>query len=96
VTWVSFARGGEVDRDLVVVTLFFIFFFARFLFTASYGLKDPRWRQRDTSFREFLDSKAGTATGPMRGREVLLEIAVIPASLALAATAIGLVWVALN
>jgi len=31
----------------------------------------------------------------MREREVLLEIAVIPVSLALAATAIGLVWVVL-
>jgi hypothetical protein len=59
-------------------------------------LKDARWRQRDTSFREFLDSEVGTATGPMRGREVLLAIAVIPVSLALAATAIGLVWVVLH
>ena len=46
VTWVSFARGAEVDWDLVVVTLFFIFFFALFLFTASHALNDPRWRQR--------------------------------------------------
>jgi hypothetical protein len=96
VTWVSFARGAEVDWDLVVVTLFFIFFFALFLFTASYGLKDPRWRQRGTSFHEFLDSDVGTATGPMRGRDVLLEVAVIPVSLAFAATMIGLVWIALH
>lgn len=96
VTWVSFARGAEVDWDLVVVTLFFVFFFALFLFTASYGLKDARWRQRDTNFREFLDSDVGTATGPMSGREVLLEIAVIPVSLALAATLIGLIWIAIH
>lgn len=96
VTWMSFARGPEIDWDLVVVTLFFVFFFALFLFTASYGLKDPRWRQRSTSFREFLDSEVGTATGPMRGREVLLEIAVIPVSLALAATLIGLIWIAIH
>ncbi len=96
VTWVSFARGAEVDWDLVVVTLFFVFFFALFLFTASYGFKDARWRQRDTNFREFLDSEVGTATGRMSGREVLLEIAVIPASLALAATLIGLIWIAIH
>src|SRR5262249_57810847 len=77
VTWVSFARGPEVDWDLVIVTLFFIFFFALFLFAASHALKDPRWRQRKTNFREFLESEVGTATGSMRGREVLLEIAVI-------------------
>lgn len=95
-TWVSFARGAEVDWDLVVVTLFFIFFFALFLFTASHALKDSRWRQRKTSFREFLDSEVGTDTGPMRGREVLLEIAVIPISLAFAATLIGVIWIAVH
>jgi hypothetical protein len=96
VTWVSFARGAEVDWDLVVVTLFFVFFFGLFLFTATYGLKDPRWRQRDTSFPEFLKSEVGTATGPMSGRDVMLEIAVIPLSLALAATLIGLIWIAIH
>jgi hypothetical protein len=96
VTWVSFARGPEVDWDLVVVTLFFVFFFALFLFTASHALNDPRWRQRKTSFREFLDSEVGTDTGPMRGREVLIEIAVIPVSLAFAATLIGVIWIAVH
>lgn len=96
VTWVSFARGPEVDWDLVVVTLFFIFFFALFLFTASPALKDPRWRQRKTTFREFLESEVGTETGPMRGREVLLEIVVLPVSLAFAATLIGVIWIALH
>ena len=96
VTWVSFARGTEVDWDLVVVTLFFIFFFGLFLFTATYALKDTRWRQRDTSFREFLRSEVGTATGPMRGRDVMLEIAVMPLSLALAATLIGVIWIAIH
>ena len=96
VTWVSFARGTEVDWDLVVVTLFFIFFFGLFLFTATYALKDARWRQRDTSFREFLKSEVGTATGPMSGRDVMLEIAVMPLSLALAATLIGVIWIAIH
>jgi hypothetical protein len=92
VTWVSFARGGEVDLDLVVVT----FFFALFLLTASYAIKDPRWHLRETSFGEFLKSNVGTATGRMRGRDVLIEITMVPVSLALAATAIGLVWIALH
>jgi hypothetical protein len=96
VTWVSFARGAEVDWDLLVVTMFFVFFFALFLFAASHALKDPRWRQRDTSFSEFLRSEVGTATGPMSGRDVMLEIAVMPLSLALAATLIGMVWIAIH
>jgi hypothetical protein len=96
VTWVSFARGPRVDWDLLVVTLFFIFFFALFLLTASYALKDRRWRQRRTNFRQFLESEVGTGTGPMSGREVLLEIAVIPISLAFAATLIGVIWIAVH
>jgi hypothetical protein len=32
----------------------------------------------------------------MRGRDVLLEIAVIPVSLAFAATLIGLIWIAIH
>jgi hypothetical protein len=32
----------------------------------------------------------------MRGRDALIEIAIVPVSLALAATAIGIVWIALH
>lgn len=95
-SWLDFARGGEVDYLLVIVTLFFVMFFALFLLTASYSLHDPRWPLRDTSFREFLRAKVGTATGTMRGRDVLIEIALVPVSLAFAATVIGLVWSALH
>jgi hypothetical protein len=94
--WLDFARGGEIDYLLVIVTLFFVLFFALFLLTASYSLHDPRWPLRDTSFREFLRAKVGTATGTMRGRDVLIEIALVPVSLAFAATVIGLVWSALH
>ena len=66
VTWVSFARGGEVDWDLVIVTLLFIL---RTPEHRDLWIEDARWRQRDTSFREFLDSEVGTATGQMRGRD---------------------------
>jgi hypothetical protein len=90
--WLDFARGGEIDYLLVIVTLFF----ALFLLTASYSLHDPRWPLRDTSFREFLRAKVGTATGTMRGRDVLIEIALVPVSLAFAATVIRLVWSALH
>jgi len=95
-SWLDFAHGGEIDYLLVIVTLFFVMFFTLFLLTASYSLHDPRWPLRDTSFREFLRAKVGTATGTMRGRDVLIEIALVPVSLAFAATVIGLVWSALH
>ena len=68
-------------------------FFTLFLLTASYTLKDPRWAVRETSFGEFLQSDIGIGTGTMRGRDVLIQITLIPLALAFAATLIGLVWV---
>jgi hypothetical protein len=91
VTWLAFASGPEIDYLLVIVTLFVVIFFTLFLLTASYSLHDKRWPVRDTSFREFLNSTVGTATGDERGRDVLIEVALVPVSLALAATLIGLV-----
>jgi hypothetical protein len=73
------------------MTLFFVIYFTLFLLTASYSLHDKRWPVRDTSFREFLNSTVGTATGDERGRDVLIEVALVPVSLALAATLIGIV-----
>jgi hypothetical protein len=96
VTWMSFARGGDVDFAITVAILFFLFFLGLFLLTSSYAASDPRWNLRKTSFNEFLDSDVATATGKMRGRDVLIEIATVPVSLALAATMIGLIWVALH
>jgi hypothetical protein len=94
--WLDFARGGEIDYLLVIVTLFFAMFFTLFLLTASYSEHDQRWPLRDTSLREFLRSKISTATGTMRGRDALIEIALVPVSLAFAATVIGLVWSAIH
>ena len=96
IVWLAFARGVETDFVLVVVTLFFAFFLGLFLLTASYGLHDPRWELPSTTFREFLTSRVSTETGTMRGRDVLIEIMVLPLSLALAATLIGIAWMAIG
>ena len=93
VTWLAFSGRGAVDLNLAIVSLFFAFFFTLFLLLASFSASDPRWSTRDTSFREFLTSKIGLATGEQSGRDVLIEIATVPVSLALAATLIGLAWV---
>ena len=89
VTWLAFAGSGGVDIDLTIVTLFFAIFFTLFLLLASFSVADPRWPTRNTSVREFV----GLATGTVSGREVLIEIALVPVVLAFAATLIGLGWV---
>ena len=78
VTWFAFARSAETDYLLVIVTLFFAIFFTPFLLTASYSNGDPRWPVKRASFREFLNGTVGTATGDERGRDVLIEIALLP------------------
>ena len=71
VTWLNFAAGIEVDFDLAVVTGFFVMFFTLFLLTASLVIKDPRWKQRNTSFTEFLKDQVAIDTYTMRGSDVL-------------------------
>lgn len=92
VTWFAFASSGGVDWDLTVVTLFFAMFFTLFLLLASFSVANPRWPTRTTSLREFLNSRVGLATGEESGRDVLIEIALVPVTLAFAATLIGLAW----
>ena len=81
VAWLDFSGGAEVDLSLAVVTGFFVMFFTLFLVTASMA-----------SFRKFLDDTVPTDRGTMRGRKVLIHIAMLPMTLAVAGTLIGLVW----
>jgi hypothetical protein len=92
-SWLAFAWGPEIDYLLVIVTLFFAIFFTLFLLTASFSVHDTRWPVRRMSFREFLKSNVRIGRGTMSGRDVLIEIALIPVALAIGATLIGLAWV---
>jgi hypothetical protein len=92
VIWASFSAHGYVDVVLTVVTLFFVMFFTLFLLTASYTWNDPRWKLPPSTFREFLQRRVGTRTGPMSGREALIEITFLPVMLAVAATIFGIIW----
>jgi len=70
-----------------------LIFFTLFLLTASFSGHDARWPVCDTSGRQFLKSNIRIGRGTMSGREVLLEIALIPVALAFGATLVGLAWV---
>jgi hypothetical protein len=94
--WLDFARGGEIDYLLVIVTLFFVLFFAPVLID---GVLQPARSALALARHELprVPARQGrTATGTMRGRDVLIEIALVPVSLAFAATVIRLVWSALH
>jgi hypothetical protein len=91
--WLSFAWGRGIDLDLAVVSLFFVMFFTLFLTTASRAVHDKRWLLRQESFAAFLhDDNIAVDRGKMSGRDVLIEVTLIPVALAFAATLIGLAW----
>ena len=92
VAWLDFSGGVEVDLPLAVVTGFFVMFFTLFLVTASMTVNDPRWQLPKASFRKFLDDTVPIDRGMMRGRDVLIHIAMLPVTLAIAGTLIGLAW----
>ena len=92
VAWLNFSGAPEVNFTLAVVTGFFVMFFTLFLVTASMAVNDKRWQLPKASFREFLDDTVPIDRGMMRGRDVLIHIAMLPVTLAIAGTLISLVW----
>ena len=92
VAWLDFSGGAEADLSLAVVTGFFVMFFTLFLVTASMAVNDQRWQLPKASFRKFLDDTVPIDRGTMRGRDVLIHIAMLPVTLAVTGTLIGLVW----
>jgi hypothetical protein len=92
VVWTAFAGNGGIDFYLAIVTLFCAMFVSLFLLVASLATGDSRWPARQTSFSAFLDSDVAIGGETMRGRDVLIEIALVPVVLAFAATLIGLAW----
>jgi hypothetical protein len=92
VAWLDFSGGPEVNLSLAVATGFFVMFFTLFLVTASMAVNDPRWQLPRASFRKFLADNVPIDRGMMRGREVLIHVAMLPVTLAIAGTLIGIAW----
>jgi hypothetical protein len=92
VVWTAFAGTGGIDFYLAIVTLFCAMFVSLFVLVASLTTGDSRWPARQTSFSAFLDSDVAIGGETMRGRDVLIEIALVPVVLAFGATLIGLAW----
>jgi hypothetical protein len=82
VVWTAFAGKGGIDFYLTIVTLFCAIFVSLFVLVASFTTGDSRWSGRQRSFRAFLDSDVGIGSETMRGRDVLIEIALVPVVLA--------------
>ena len=96
VVWVSFAAGAETDLPLAMVTLIFVISFGLLILVGRYSSTDPRWSFPQRSLRDFMRCEVGLESGRVTGREALIQVALVPVTLALAATLIGIVWLALG
>lgn len=87
--WMAFGQAGRPDFVIFISALIFSIFLAipAILHTANPAHPHSGFK----SLQEFLSSPVETATETMTGRDVWLQIAIIPVALALAATAIGIV-----
>jgi len=87
VAWIAFANDADADLSLGMAVVLTIVFFALpvlIRLTANAHANTARDRKLD-----FLASRVETATGTLTGASAWLQILLIPAALALAATLIG-------
>lgn len=94
--WLAFSQTAEAGFLIAVATVFLIVSFTTVLLCTSYTRGDPRWQRRYVTLSRFLERRGSIAKGPVRGREVFIQILLIPVSLALAMTMIGIVWIAVS
>ena len=89
--WLAFGGATGTDLDLAIATVLCTVFLAIPIImhrTACNRLQRPH-----SVSKQFLSSRVDIATGSISGAEAWLQVILIPAALALAATLIGVVFV---
>ena len=90
--WLAFGSASGTDLDLALATVLFTVFLgaARLLVleSAVAGLPRNGSEGPHPAAKQFLSSRVDIATGTLSGREAWLQVILIPAGLALAATII--------
>ncbi|MFA5897966.1 MAG: hypothetical protein WC829_02515 [Hyphomicrobium sp.] len=92
VAWLVFSSPGGTNLDLGIVSVLALMFFAIPLAMHHTSLHSTR--QSTTSLHQFLRTSFDSYTGAMPAAQAWIEVAIIPVGLALAATLIGIVYVA--
>jgi hypothetical protein len=92
---IAFFLTGDLSENL---NLYGVAGFAVIFFTLTVGLaarvaRDRRWGRHDrATLAQFVEDDVSTATGTMSGREALIEILVLPITLAAGMIVIGLIF----
>src|SRR5213079_1024949 len=87
-----FATTLETGYLMAVVVGFGVVFFGLTLGLALRVNNDQRWSTKAESFEEFVNDDVPVNTGRIHGREALIQLLILPVSLAVGFTAIGLVF----
>jgi hypothetical protein len=98
-SWTCFgAFDLRTSLALVIVTVISAMYLGGITLGAynSYNASNERTAGQRRSFREFLRGRVDIATGLVSGREAMLQIALLPVSLAIGATAMALIWIAIQ
>jgi len=88
--WLAFSSSDGTDLDLGIATGFALVFFGVPL--AIHHMVAHLTHRAQIPMRKFLAAPFDTFTGEMPPRQAWLEVAIIPISLAIAATLIGTVF----
>jgi hypothetical protein len=86
-SWLAYARDAYAELALGVALVLGIVFFA--LPIIVWRVATRRSSRGGEPAGDFLSSRVETATGPLTGASAWLQVLLIPATLALAATLIG-------
>lgn len=95
--FISWALFASADWDTVlpvaVVTIIFAMYLGGLTWGAAMSPDVTPERKASRTFQEFLDGDVDIATGLISGREAMVQIIVLPLTLAVGGTAIALIWV---
>jgi hypothetical protein len=93
-----FASGEAVsDYLLFIVGGFAVVFFALTLGLGRWAADDPRWcRRKGRRFADFVEGNVAISTGAIAGKEAMTQLLTLPVALAIGATVIGIIFLAVN
>jgi hypothetical protein len=86
-SWLAFANDADADLSLGIAAVLTVVFFALPVLIRLTAMTHPRARHEKA--HNFLASRVEIATGTLSGSSAWLQVVLIPAALALAATLIG-------
>jgi hypothetical protein len=93
---ISFSDTLETAYLMAIVIGFGIIFFGLTIGLAMHASGSTDWLRSASTYSRFIRGEVDVNTGRISGREALLQLTVLPVTLALGGMAIGLVYLAVR